>query len=142
MKHFKMSEFERSNVAKQLKVDNSVPVAYQENVKKLVSEILDPVREHFTATCYITSGYRCPKVNKAVKGSVNSQHMYGEAADIMLFDIKPYEVFVWIYENCNFDQLILYPTFVHVSYTSKRDNRHEAMIKARRGLRSHAGNTL
>ena len=72
---------------------------------------------HFT----VTSARRTPEQNKACNGSPNSQHLSGEA-----IDIKPYgstsfnkllEV-IHIYSDqvSPFDQLIIYPSFIHVSF--------------------------
>ncbi len=72
---------------------------------------------HFT----VTSARRTPEQNKACNGSPNSQHLIGEA-----IDIKPYvspnlsELLGMIYDYSDhfspFDQLIIYPTFIHVSF--------------------------
>lgn len=72
---------------------------------------------HFT----VTSARRTPEQNKACNGSPNSQHLIGEA-----IDIKPYvstnfsELLGMIHDYSDhfspFDQLIIYPTFIHVSF--------------------------
>lgn len=54
------------------------------------SELLDEletVRAHFRAPVTINSGCRCPDHNKAVGGSNNSQHVYGRAADFVVFGV-------------------------------------------------------
>ena len=53
-----------------------------ENVKALVENVLDPLREKYGKPIKVNSGYRCPKHNLAVGGATQSQHMKGEAADI------------------------------------------------------------
>ena len=40
----------------------------------------------------INSGCRCEKHNKAVGGGLNSQHLHGKAADIVMFGVEPEEV--------------------------------------------------
>ena len=49
-------------------------------------EVLEELRSEFTATIVITSGYRCPEHNKAVRGELHSKHMEGIAADIKVYD--------------------------------------------------------
>lgn len=83
---------------------------------------------HFT----ITSARRTPEQNKACDGSPTSQHLVGEA-----IDIKPYgsTTYSHLLEHINifsdkvhvFDQLILYPTFIHISFCSR--NRHQVIDK-------------
>nr|DAL28107.1 MAG TPA_asm: peptidase [Caudoviricetes sp.] len=53
-----------------------------ENLKLLVDNVLDPLRDAYGKPIIVTSGYRSPALNKAVKGSKTSQHMKGQAADI------------------------------------------------------------
>lgn len=45
--------------------------------------LLQQVRDGFGFPMKVTSGYRCPKHNKAVGGSDNSDHMQGKAVDIL-----------------------------------------------------------
>lgn len=123
MKYFTLKEFERSNVANAMGIDNSIPVIFQRRIEYLVNNVLDPLREHLGKPITITSGYRCPALNEAIGGVAVSQHMFGEAADIKSPGIKPIKLFNYIKDNCEYDQLILYPTFVHVSFSSRRKNR-------------------
>jgi uncharacterized protein YcbK (DUF882 family) len=75
----------------------------------------------------VDSGYRCPQLNKLVGGVENSQHLLGMAADIICPDYAvPHGLFDFIANNFDFDQVILYPTFVHVSYNEGK-NRHEKL---------------
>ena len=87
----------------------------------------------------VTSGYRCPLKNKAVGGVENSQHLKGEAADISL-PLTAYslqdglmKLARIIVENGKFDQLIIYPTFLHVSYKRNGVNRHKVLKKTSTG---------
>ena len=52
------------------------------NLKNLIEKLLDPVREKLGKPIIVTSGYRNEKLNKAVGGAKNSNHLYGCAADI------------------------------------------------------------
>lgn len=83
-KHFQLSEFITSATAKQQGIDNTPTIEVIENLQYLCQEILEPLREYFNEPIVISSGYRCPALNKAVRGSVNSNHLYGYAADIRL----------------------------------------------------------
>ena len=53
-------------------------------LQNLAVRCLEPTRQHFGLPIQVTSGYRCPQLNAAVKGASNSQHLEGEAADITI----------------------------------------------------------
>ena len=127
MKYFKMKEFEcRDGCA--------MPASARENIEALVSAVLDPARERLGKPIYVNSGFRCPRHNAAVGGVHNSQHMRGEAADIRLTEIADNaEIVSAIKENGRWDQMIVYPTFVHVSYKRNGANRHQVLRKTSAG---------
>ena len=137
MKNFKLSEFFVSSTADKNGIKNEPSLdaraTIERNINLLVDNVLDPIRDKFCAPVIITSGYRCPQVNKLVGGANNSQHMSGCAAD---FHIKGFtylmmrQVFLNIYDTMNFDQLIYYRSknIIHVSYV-ENGNRHEAFLK-------------
>ena len=109
--HFDLSEFTRSATADRLHIDNTIPEELIPNLKNLCERVLEPLREHFGIPVVISSGYRCPQLNKAVGGVPNSQHLKGEAADIILppsLSSKPSSLsswFYWLLDNTSFDQL-------------------------------------
>lgn len=137
MKNFKLSEFFVSSTADKNGIKNEPSTDERativRNINLLVDNVLDPVRDMVNAPIIITSGYRCPQVNRLVGGVGNSQHMSGCAAD---FHIKGFtclmmrQVFLNIYDTLEFDQLIYYRSknIIHVSYV-ENGNRHEAFLK-------------
>lgn len=82
MKYFTFTEFERSATAYRHGIDNALPEAAKKNVAALVDTVLDPLREAWGKSITVTSGYRCPALNKAVGGVPTSMHLTGHAADI------------------------------------------------------------
>ena len=44
----------------------------------------------------VVSGLRCPEWNKRQKGVANSQHMYGEAADLYFYGVSPNAALAWL----------------------------------------------
>ena len=124
MKWFKEKEFA-------CKCCGQLPPLARENVKALVDFILDPVREQLGKPIVVNSGYRCERHNKDVGGVRNSQHLRGEAADIHCQDNEKLKQL--IIENGKFDQLITYPTFLHVSYKRTGGNRHQRLKKGGAG---------
>lgn len=107
----------------------------RENLQELLEHVVNPLLARFEGM-EITSGYRCYSVNRAAGGVPNSQHTKGEAVDIWYLatdkDIEQSvrEVYQWIVNNLVFDQLIVYDTFIHVSYTSRRKKRMQVIKKA------------
>ena len=105
--HFRLSEFSRSSTADSKGIDNSVPEELIPSLKNLCEQILEPLRKYINKPVVISSGYRCPKLNRLVGGVPNSQHLKGEAADIHIPSTKEgHDWFLWIMENTCFDQLI------------------------------------
>ena len=81
-KYFTVAEMMRSDTAARKGIDNKIPKEYLDNVLQLIEKVLDPLREKYGKPIIVTSGYRCPALNKAVGGSATSDHMIGCAADI------------------------------------------------------------
>ncbi len=82
MKYFSFTEFERSATAERHAIDNTAPETARRNIARLVDKVLDPLRQAWGRPITVTSGYRCPELNKAVGGSAASHHLRGMAADI------------------------------------------------------------
>lgn len=106
-----------------------------QRLKTFAMKILEPVRANFKRPTFVSSGYRSPLVNQAVKGSKSSQHMAGYAGDFEIPGISNYDICVWIRDNLDFDQLILEnytpgkPSsgWVHCSYRGPRWNRGQVL---------------
>ena len=105
-KNFVLSEMTRSNTARRKGISNEPEKEHLANLQTLVTEIIQPMRDAI-GPIRVTSGYRSPKLNRAIGGSSKSQHCKGMAADFEIFSIPNNEVSDWIKENLMFDQLIL-----------------------------------
>ena len=81
-KNFSYEELTASPTAKRLGIDNSPPADVVAALTRLVAAVLDPLRQAWGAPIYVTSGYRCAALNRAVGGVPHSQHILGEAADV------------------------------------------------------------
>lgn len=137
MKHFYFSEFFNSSTAAKNGIKNEPSLDERGrvmlNIKLLVDNVLEPIRDAVCTPIVITSGYRCPQVNRLVGGVDNSQHMSGCAADFHVKGFTPsmmHQVFLYIFYTLEFDQLIYYRSknIIHVSYVENY-NRHEAFIR-------------
>ena len=134
-KYFSLEEMTKSQTAIRRGIDNIPSDQELENLVELVKNVLDPIREHFGKPVTVNSGYRGKKLNKAIKGSKNSQHCKGQAADIEIIGISNYDLACWIRDNMDFDQLILEfhnrkvpdSGWVHVSWNSPKKNRKQTL---------------
>ena len=132
--HFLLSEFVKSQTALRLRIDNTPSDEVVKNLRNLCVEVLEPVRWHYGIPFTPSSGYRCPELNKAIGGSSTSQHTKGYAADFEVPGISNIEVYRWMENNCEFDQLILEfyvegepnSGWLHCSYVNKDRNRKQA----------------
>lgn len=103
IKYFRLSEFINSATAKRLGIDNTPSFEVVDNLNRL-ADYLDDIREKLGKPILVSSGYRCPRLNKAVGGVVNSQHQKGFAADLVCDDMPKLESI--LRETGGFDQLI------------------------------------
>ena len=95
--NFTYSEFTASKIAEGFHIDNSIPSEY---VKLNIHDL--------------------------VGGSKNSQHTKGQAADIAS-EAPIHLARIVIDRGLDFDQMILYPNFIHLSYTLERANRKQIL---------------
>jgi hypothetical protein len=131
-----LAEVTRSETAKRRGISNMPTPEHIENFKKLAANIFQPIREHFGKPILISSGYRSAELNKAIGGSLSSQHCSGEAIDIDMdgTDITNAQIFNYIKDNLNFDQLINEhpkqgnPDWVHVSFAANRSQRKQILV--------------
>lgn len=86
--HFTLEELTRSATARARGIDNTPTERDKANLKRLATEVLEPLRKMAGVPITVTSGYRCYALNKAVGGAATSQHLRGEAADIKCADNK------------------------------------------------------
>lgn len=114
-------------------------------LRALCVNTLQPLRDYIGekypgAIIRVNSGYRCPKVNKGIGGSSSSQHMQGEAADIVLIQRGTVrndllvQAIIDFKDKLVFDQLIYEygasaknPAWVHISYNSNGAQRRSQL---------------
>lgn len=130
MKYFTIAELCKSTTADRLGINNKCNQEHVVNLTALVNNVLDPLREWYGKPITVNSGFRCPTLNKAVKGSATSQHMTGQAADIDTGDRQQNKLlFEYIRKSLPFDQLIDESNFawVHVSFRTDGMNRNQVL---------------
>lgn len=95
MKYFSIDEMVRSATAKKYGIDNRPSQDILNNLVLFIETVLDPIREDWGGPISVSSGYRCPELNKAVGGAKTSGHQYGYCADLQVKgDLRKFSNFV------------------------------------------------
>ena len=134
MKYFIINELTKSSTANRKGIDNTPSALIKERLAALINNVLDSLREKWGAPIIVTSGYRCPALNRAVGGASGSQHMKGEAADIRTVSDKPEDnmrlLKCLLQSGIIWDQVINEypdskgnPNWIHISYKKNGKNR-------------------
>lgn len=139
-KYFTIKEMTSSATAKRLGIDNTPNEEIKGHLEELMA-LLDKIREAWGSPIVITSGYRCPALNRAVGGSKTSSHMSGYAADMHPVNglnkkfLRFVEKFL-LDNNIPWDQVINeypdkngVPSWVHLGlYNSSHQQRRQSII--------------
>lgn len=134
-KHVSYKEGVYSITALRLGLKNDPSDVHLANMRLISEKVFEPLRMHVGGPIKINSFYRGPELNKAIGGSSKSQHCNGQAIDIddTYGHATNAEMYHWIKENLNFDQMIWEfgddnnPAWVHVSYVNDSDNRNRCL---------------
>jgi uncharacterized protein YcbK (DUF882 family) len=123
--NFRYSEFTKSDTAARLHINNAITSwEVRDNIKALVDDVLQPLRDAWGGPLFINSGYRCLELNKAVGGVPTSQHVLGQACDVGCTD--PLALARLAKKmKLDYDQMGVYASFVHFSYKKEGGNRNQ-----------------
>ena len=130
-KNFSRAEIEHSNTAKRLGISNEMSDKHLENMQRVIDNLIQPMRDAI-GPIRISSGYRSPKLNKAIGGSSRSQHSKGEALDLQFWEkgkMNNKVIYDWVLESgVEFDQMIneFDYSWIHISLKSK-ENRSQVL---------------
>ena len=133
-KNLTLAEAVRSETAKRRHIDNTPTKEQVDQLKITAEKIFQPIRDHFNKPIYVTSMFRCEKLNTWVGGAQFSAHRHVDnlgAIDIDNdgTDVSNKDIFDFIRHNLDFDVLIWEygtkesPAWIHCSYNSSRKNR-------------------
>lgn len=138
--NFSYYEFEVTD-CKELVYKNKITSSdVRDSLKELVETVLQPLRDAWGKPLHINSGYRCPELNKAAGGVSTSQHTKGEAADVCPFGCRNGHGDIDVVRRLAatardlglpFDQMILYPSFVHFSHRLNGEQRGQILYNWR-----------
>jgi zinc D-Ala-D-Ala carboxypeptidase len=131
-KHITFKEATFSATAQRLGIKNQPTLEHLKAMITVAEKCFEPLREWYGKPLRINSFYRGKDLNKAVKGSLTSQHCKGEAIDIDAGSIaENKKIHDWIKDNLEFTQLINEFGFqwIHVSYDPKNLKKQCLIIK-------------
>jgi hypothetical protein len=139
-KNFTLEEMLRSSTASRRGYKEQFDPAPEiiRNLTSLSDNVLQPLRDYLKVPIFVSSGYRCLRLNKAVGGACGSQHLTGEAADLQAVGrMENRELFEAVKKaKLPFDQLIWEygdqdnPDWVHVSFSAR--NRRQVLYVGRK----------
>lgn len=122
-KNFTLEEMTATSHVEWQKENSNPPKEVIYNLQQLCENILQPIRDGLGIPIKVTSGYRCPGLNKAVGGAKSSQHLEGKAADIVLSTGSNLLIFEKVLElKLPIDQMIneFNYKWIHISYVRIR----------------------
>ena len=109
--NFALSEFTYSPTAKKYGMGNYPRVIAIKALINLCNMVLQPLRNHYGHPIMVLSGYRTRSLNKALGERKDSQHLRGEAADILFPDAETAEDWIeFVRCHCMFDEMVLRPS--------------------------------
>ena len=105
--HFSLFELAGTSVEKYKKL-NLLKAQEQMGKMYMLAGFAERVREIVGKPLIITSGYRCPELNKAIGGAITSQHIFCEAIDFVVKGLRPEDVFNRIVtSDLKYNQIII-----------------------------------
>ena len=133
--HISYKEGVYSITAMRKGIDNTPNDEQLSNMELVAEKVFEPLRKWVGGPIKINSFFRCPELNTVIGGSSKSQHCKGQAMDIddNYGKVKNSEMYHWIKENLDFDQMIWEfgdddePNWIHISYVSPEDNRNRCL---------------
>lgn len=137
-KNFTLDEFEHSAYAVRHDLDNRLPEALLPHTQALVEQLVQPFRELLGEGLIVTSGYRSYAVNKGIGGSPRSQHIRGEAADVVPVRLSVPAAFEKLAASeLPFDQAILeFDRWIHISHRYGGPQRGQLLVARRQNGRT------
>ena len=127
--HFSIAELCASDTAKVKRIDNTPSEEVVSNLMALIWNVLEPARVQLGCPIIVTSGYRSPELNKEIGGVSNSQHQYGQAADLVCTNREDKLRLFDILKRMDIDQLLFEKNskgtqWIHVSFKTDGTNRN------------------
>lgn len=136
--NFSLAELTRSGIAVRKGISMHTSAAIQRELERLCKTLLQPLRDAL-GPVIVTSGYRPERLNTMIGGAKTSQHVLGQAADIIVPGKSVLAVCRWLRDNVLADQLIHeLGEWTHVSVAANFQKPRGQILTAIRGPRGVA----
>lgn len=136
--NFTLEEATESQTAARLGIDNDIPPTLIENVKRAAYGMEEVRKELGDNMVLVSSWYRSPALNEAIRGARNSRHMKGLAVDFTCphFGTPREIVHRLVGSAVVYRQVILeFGKWVHIDFDG---DQRQALIIDRDGTRAFA----
>jgi zinc D-Ala-D-Ala carboxypeptidase len=122
--HFTLDEFTDSDTARRMGINNDLPIELMTNARA-TADMLERIRAYLVSESgrnipiIITSGYRCPQLNRAIGSSDTSDHRKAMACDFRApafgTPLQVCKAIAPVISVLGVGQIIYEHTWVHVS---------------------------
>jgi hypothetical protein len=129
-KYVSLKEATKSDYAIRKQINNIPDDGQLVAMKNVATNVFDKVREHFGKPIGISSFFRSKEINKAIGGSINSDHCNGCAIKSDL----DFDQLIWEFGDSN------EPAWVHVSLRANGVNRKQVLEAVKIGGKTHYRN--
>jgi uncharacterized protein YcbK (DUF882 family) len=134
--HLTLEEFTRSDTATRLGIDNSLP----ENLLEAAIQtgvMLERIRKVLGTPMLISSGYRCPELNKAIGSGPSSDHPKAAALDFRAprfgTPLAICQALFPFIQQLGIGQIIYEHSWVHISTRAPKNEVNVALTLSGRG---------
>jgi len=108
----------------------SLPNGIETNLMALVTQVLDPAAEAYGEQIMVLQGFRCPNYFNRLNLPRQNAYVTGEAIDITAGSLADNSKLADIIaKQAKFDQMVIHPDHLHITYHRAGGNRHEVIRK-------------
>lgn len=125
--NFTLDEFCWHSIVVEQGIDNVPDEEGISRLRRLCQNVLQSIRDYFSAPVHIVRGYISPQLNQVLGGSPETLHQTCSAADFWVSGVKHEDVIDFIEQNLDYDVILLENSsdspWIYVSYVPENNRR-------------------